>query len=99
MERVVTINLNGVAYQLDEPAYDRLRAYLDGAARELASNPDSAEILADFEQAIAEKCRRYLGPQKAVVSASEMEAVLAEMGPVVGDVGRESADKETGGAK
>lgn len=31
MHRVVTINLNGQAYQLDENAYDALRAYLDRA--------------------------------------------------------------------
>ena len=56
MERVVTINLNGNPYQLEEPAYDALRAYLERARATLADNPDKAEIIRDLEQAIADKC-------------------------------------------
>lgn len=84
MQKVVTINLNGNAYQLDESAYDALRTYLTRAEAQLEGNPDRAEILADFEQAIAEKCGRYLGPAKTVVTAAEMQQILSEMGPVEG---------------
>jgi len=84
MERVVTINLNGNPYQLEEPAYDALRAYMDGAQRALADNPDKGEITRDLEQAIADKCAAYLGPAKTVVSAAEMARVLDEMGLVEG---------------
>jgi hypothetical protein len=31
MQKVVAVNLNGNAYQLDESAYEVLRAYLYGA--------------------------------------------------------------------
>jgi phage shock protein PspC (stress-responsive transcriptional regulator) len=82
MERVVTINLNGNAWQLDEAAYDALRAYLGAAEAGLKDNPDRAEILSDLEQAIADKCGVVLGPRKSVVSASEMQSILKEMGPV-----------------
>ena len=54
MNKVITINLNGVAYQLEEGGYDALRAYLDHAARRLEGNPDKDEIMTDIEQAIAE---------------------------------------------
>ena len=54
MERVVTINLNGNSYQLEEPAYDALRAYMTRAEASLAANPDKAEIVRDLEQAIAD---------------------------------------------
>jgi phage shock protein PspC (stress-responsive transcriptional regulator) len=82
MQKVVSINLNGNAYQLDEQGYDTLRAYLERAEARLQANPDRAEILADIEQSIAEKCARYLGPRKTVVSASEVATIIAEMGPV-----------------
>jgi phage shock protein PspC (stress-responsive transcriptional regulator) len=85
MERVVTINLNGNPYQLEEPAYDALRAYLDRARAALAANPDQAEIIRDLEQAIADKCAGYLSPSKSVVNASEMTRILEEMGPVEGE--------------
>ena len=82
MQKVVSINLNGNAYQLEEPAYEALRSYLQAAESRLETNPDRAEILADLEQAIAEKCARYLGPNKTVVSAAEIATVITEMGPV-----------------
>jgi phage shock protein PspC (stress-responsive transcriptional regulator) len=85
MERVVTINLNGNPYQLEEPAYDALRAYIARAETALADNPDRAEIIRDLEQAIADKCGGYLSASKTVIAAAEMSRVLEEMGPVEGD--------------
>ena len=69
-------------------AIEALRAYLQVAEQRLAGNPDQTEILADLEQAIADKCRRYLGPHKNVVSSEEVAEVLREMGPVDGGAGR-----------
>lgn len=93
MERVVTINLNGNPYQLEEPAYDALREYIRGAEDALASNPDKTEVIRDLEQAVADKCTRYLSHTKSVVSAEEMRQILEEMGPVEGDAqsGREES--------
>jgi phage shock protein PspC (stress-responsive transcriptional regulator) len=87
MRTVITISLNGNAYQLEAVGCDALRAYLQVAEQRLAGNPDHAEILADLEQAIADKCGRYLGPHKNVISADEMAEVLREMGPVDGGAG------------
>jgi phage shock protein PspC (stress-responsive transcriptional regulator) len=91
MRTVITISLNGNAYQLDAVGYDALRAYLQVAEQRLAGNPDQAEILADLEQAIADKCHRYLGPHKNVVSADEVAEVIREMGPVDGGAGEAAA--------
>ena len=87
MHKVITINLNGNAYQVEEPGYDSLCAYLDSADAQLKDNPDSAEIIADLEQAIAERCRNFLGPQKSVVTSSEVDQIIREMGPVDADAG------------
>lgn len=82
MNKVIIINLNGNAYQLEEDAYDALRAYLDTARARLGGNPDRDEIIADIEQAIADKFRGHLGANKSVVLAAEVKAVVEEMGPV-----------------
>ena len=82
MQKVITINLNGNAYQLDEHGYEALRAYLERAEAQLVGNPDKAEIIRDLEQAIAEKCLRHLGPGKSVVTTSDVEQILREIGPV-----------------
>ncbi|MDQ3069371.1 MAG: PspC domain-containing protein [Acidobacteriota bacterium] len=82
MQKVISINLNGHAYQLEEGGYEALRAYLAAAERDLATNPDRAEILTDLEQAIADRCQAFLGPHKSVVTAGEVEQIVAAMGPV-----------------
>jgi phage shock protein PspC (stress-responsive transcriptional regulator) len=82
MQKVITVNLNGNAYQLEEVGYEALGRYLEDAARQLADDPDCVEIVADLEQAIADKCARYIKAQKNVVTAGELDQVLKEMGPV-----------------
>ncbi|HMD60166.1 MAG TPA: PspC domain-containing protein, partial [Opitutaceae bacterium] len=82
MNKVTIINLNGNAYQLEEDGFEALRAYLEAASRRLEGNPDRDEIIADIEQAIGDKFRALLGANKSVVSAKEVDGVIAEMGPV-----------------
>jgi phage shock protein PspC (stress-responsive transcriptional regulator) len=90
MNTVIIINLNGNAYHLEEPGYQSLRTYLERAQAQLKDNPDKAEIMADLEQAIADKCTHFLRPHKNVLTAAEIDAVLKEMGPVQSD-GAQSA--------
>ena len=90
MQKVISINLNGNAYQLDESGYDALRAYLARAEKELEANPDRAEIMADLEQAIADKCRKFLGPHKSVVNSSEVDQIVKEMGPIEAAAGEDA---------
>ncbi|MGA2692985.1 MAG: PspC domain-containing protein [Opitutaceae bacterium] len=102
MNKVITINLNGNAYQLEEDGYEALRTYLETAALRLGNNPDRDEIIADIEQAIADKFRGVLGPNKTVVVSKEVRDVIAQMGPVQDDSGAASESatpKAEGGAK
>ncbi len=87
MQRVISINLNGNAYQIEETGFSALTAYLERALAQLAGNPDRTEILADLEQAIAEKCQRTLNAHKSVVTQDEVQQILQEMGPVDGAAG------------
>ena len=82
MQKVVSISLNGIAYQLEEPGYNQLRAYLERAESRLKDSPDRTEIMNDLEQAIGEKCARCLSPHKTVVNEAEVAKIIEEMGPV-----------------
>src|SRR5579872_2189306 len=93
MNKVVTIHLDGIAYSLEEGAYDVLRAYLDAAKVTLSQNPDKDEIIKDLEQAIGAKLSAYLSAHKNVVTQSDVDAVLAEMGPV--SAGGDASDADT----
>jgi phage shock protein PspC (stress-responsive transcriptional regulator) len=85
MNKVITINLGGNAYQLEEGGFDLLRNYLETAAARLQNNPDRDEILSDIESAIGEKFRALLASHKTVVVAREVTDVIAAMGPIEGD--------------
>jgi phage shock protein PspC (stress-responsive transcriptional regulator) len=96
MNKVITINLNGNAYQLEEDGFEALRKYLESAGRRLEGNPDKAEIIADIEQSIGDKFRAVLGVNKTVVVTKEVMDVIAEMGPVQDATGAE--DEPAGAA-
>ncbi|HTU66800.1 MAG TPA: PspC domain-containing protein [Steroidobacteraceae bacterium] len=97
MQKVVSISLNGNSYQLEEPGYDQLRAYLERAEARLKDSPDRTEVMNDLEQAISEKCRATLGPHKSVVNTLEIERIISEMGPVEAADGQ-PADAAAGAA-
>src|SRR5262249_17492416 len=96
MQKVIAINLNGNAYQVEEAGYNALMAYLDAALRQLRDNPDRDEIVPDLEQAVAEKCQRFLGAHKTVVSAAEVDQIIKEMGPVDGAADTAGASSANG---
>jgi len=99
MNKVITINLNGNAYQVEERGYELLCEYLDSAARQLKDNPDRTEIISDLEQAIADKCRNFLGPQKTIVTSPEIEQIIQAMGPVDSESGDAGSAGQTQSGK
>lgn len=83
MERIsITARLNGMTLQFEEAAYARLESYLAEAAQALEGNPDRDEILADLEQAVAERCRTRLPEQPGPVTLAHLQPVLEDVGSV-----------------
>src|SRR5262245_55954409 len=99
MNKVTTVNLNGNAYQLEESGYVALHEYIAGAEAKLKNHPDLSEIMADLEQAIADKCNKRLTPNKNVITKAEIEQILKEMGPVDSDASAGAEDSEQEGAR
>ena len=97
MNKVITINLGGVAFQLEDAGYDALSAYLETAKTRLQGNPDRDEILSDIERAIGEKFSALLNAHKNVVLAKEVDEVLAQMGEIADESGA-TAGASTGAA-
>jgi phage shock protein PspC (stress-responsive transcriptional regulator) len=82
MQRVISINLGGNAYQLEEDGYNALFAYLDAFETSLQDSPEREKTLAGIEQRIADKCQALLGPGKTVVTSAEISSILASLSPV-----------------
>jgi hypothetical protein len=75
--------LGGNAFQLDEDAYERLRAYVSVTEQRLGANPDRAEIIADLERAVAEHIvANRTDASTIVVTDREMELALVKVGSV-----------------
>ena len=89
MQKVVSISLNGIAYQLEEPGYDQLRTYLERAESRLKDSPDRTEVMADLEQADRREMPRHArSAQDRGEHRAKSERIIDEMGPV------ESADEK-----
>jgi phage shock protein PspC (stress-responsive transcriptional regulator) len=82
MNKVITVSLNGNAYQIDEEGYNALHGYIRRAEAQLQRSADQREVMSDLEQAIADKCSGCLRPHKNVVTAAEIVQILTEIGPV-----------------
>ncbi|MET0910084.1 MAG: PspC domain-containing protein [Ilumatobacteraceae bacterium] len=88
MDRTILVSLNGhpQPYRLDEAAYGRLTAWLDGAARRLQADPDREEILADLERSVGDRLAALTGGTDRIVNAAEMDTILDAIGTVDGGV-------------
>src|SRR5580765_8221632 len=82
MQRVVSINLNGNAYQVEENGYNALFAYIDAIEASVTDSPDRAERVAEIERLLAEKCGACLSPHKTVVTSSEIDRMLRDLPPI-----------------
>src|SRR5215472_18188750 len=82
MQRVVSINLNGGVYQLEETGYNALFAFLDARETQIQDDPDRAQKMADLEREVAEKCATGVTPTKSIITAAEVDRILREFGPI-----------------
>jgi len=92
MNTIISIHLNGKAFQIEENGHDALKRYLEQAGQKLGEDPDTQEIISDLEQAIADKFSARLHEGKDVVTSDEIEEVLKEMGPVESGKTEEKTD-------
>ena len=82
MKKNISINISGIIFHIEEDGYETLRKYLDSVNRYFASFDDSSEILADIEGRIAEIFLSKLNEGKQVITADDVNALMATMGSV-----------------
>ncbi len=83
MNKTIIININSIVFHIEEDAYEVLRRYMIEIKKHFGRTPDSGEILQDIENRIAEMFseRIQLG-KKEVISMTDVEEVIAQMGRV-----------------
>lgn len=92
MEQTVSINLAGMVFHIEKPAYDVLEQYLSDIRQQLSQNNNAEDVLQDVENRMAELFEQRLGNRKEVITHQEVEAVKEEMGAP--DSFRDEMDQE-----
>ena len=90
MEKTISINLNNQNFQIEEEAYKKLALYLENIKRHCGAGADSAEVISDVENSIAEKLKLSLNFYKEVITMLDIDSLIKIMGTV------EDFDREVG---
>jgi phage shock protein PspC (stress-responsive transcriptional regulator) len=96
MKKNISINISGIIFHIEEDGYETLRKYLDSIKNYFGSFEDSSEILSDIESRIAEIFLSKLNDGKQVITAEDVQSLIATMGSV-NDF--KAAEEETKGSE
>lgn len=80
MKKTFNINVAGFAFTIDDDAYGLLSNYLDTIEHAFCHQDDSHEIISDIESRIAELLLECTSSGSSIVSASDVENVIARVG-------------------
>ncbi len=95
MNKILTINLGGYPYTIDDDAYEILNRYLDSIRRHFKANQSYQEIISDIETRLAEIFGEKLG-SRTIISTADVDAAIAIMGKPE-EFGAESIDGQATG--
>lgn len=94
MKKTISINLSGQNFLIEEEAYEKLENYLESITRHCGAGADSAEVIADIENSMADKLKSNLTAYKEVINVKDVDALIGIMGTVE-DFDREVGNSET----
>ncbi len=97
MKKVMSVNLGGLVFPIDDEAYDALDAYIAALGRQFAGTEGAEEIIGDIEYRIAEIFQEKLKGGAESISMAHVEAVVAVMG-APRDLQADAGEPEAAGA-
>ncbi len=80
MNKIISISINGIIFNVDEHAYLTLKNYLDALKLHFSGTEGRDEILSDIEARIAEMLLERMKVKREVVTQEDVNAVMAAMG-------------------
>lgn len=82
MKKNISINISGIIFHVEEDGYERLQHYLESISRYFSTFEDNKEIVADIENRIAEIFLSKLDDGKQIITAEDIEGLIATMGTI-----------------
>lgn len=95
MKQTLTVNLNGIAFHIDQDAYQKLNDYLTQVRAHLNVNDDKDEIIADIEARIGEVFTEKLRQKRQEVVNMEMVQEIIDMLGQPTDYSDEASEEQT----
>jgi phage shock protein PspC (stress-responsive transcriptional regulator) len=98
MKKVVTANIGGFCFTVEEEAFNKLQRYLDSYAASFSDKKEAEEVMEDIESRIAEIFREQTPLPQQVVDMSLVDKVIATMGTPEGQTAfneRERAEQSS----
>lgn len=80
MRKTLNINLGGMAFIIDENAFELLHTYLEALKRKFNKETERTEIMNDIEARIAEMLNQRLQSRKEVIGIEDVQFVTDAMG-------------------
>lgn len=80
MKKTIKINLGGRVFQVDEDAYENLKAYLNAIRQKFKDVREGAEIMEDIEARISEILSSFLKEGMEIISQAELDEVIRIIG-------------------
>jgi phage shock protein PspC (stress-responsive transcriptional regulator) len=80
MKKTIHINLSGIAFRIEEDAYDQLKEYLDAVQAVLGSNDEGRETINDIESRMAELFIPVTHENQVAVNLKDVEEVIKILG-------------------
>ena len=94
MKKTVSINMNGIIFNIDEDAYEMLQKYLGEISSRFSNAEEGKEIISDIEARISELFSQKVNAAKQVITIEDVQDVISIMGSPSDFGGDEDAQKE-----
>jgi phage shock protein PspC (stress-responsive transcriptional regulator) len=80
MNKVTTLHVSGIVFNIEEEGYFKLRDYLDLTKRSFSGTEGGTEIYNDIEARVAEIFNERIGHRKEVILLQDVEDMIVMMG-------------------
>ena len=94
MNKTVSVNINGMIFNIEEQAFEILKKYLDRIRTYLNNAEGSDEVIADIEARIGELFLENINDRKEVINSDDVEKVIGIMGKPEDYIGEEEREQE-----
>ncbi|TPE42880.1 PspC domain-containing protein [Pontibacter mangrovi] len=94
MKKNISINLQGIIFQIEEDGYEQLSRYLASIRTYFSNYEGHEEIVADIEARIAEIFSGRVSPAKQVITQEDVQYLIVRMGNVTDFEVEEALEEE-----